>query len=327
MNRRVFVTGLGAVFAAPLGAEAQRTGNVRRIGFVEAGSASVNRHFADAFRQGLKELGYVERESFVIEERWADGNSERFSDLLADVLRSGVDVIVQASTLGAVAAKKATTVVPIVFVGVSDPVGMGLVASLARPGGNVTGLSLAWPEGLAGKWAELLKETAPTVSHAALLYNPLGASMTAWVRETQAAASALGVRLQNFEARDAKDLDEAFARMIREHVGGVIVITDPLTLRHRARVVQLAARNRLPVVYSFGEFARAGGLLAYGPSVAEMFHRAAAYVDRIFKGAKPAELPVEQPTKFELVINLKTAKALGLTIPPSLLLRADQLIE
>jgi len=327
MNRRAFVSGLGALLAAPRGAEAQRTGNVRRIGFVEAGSASVNRHFAEAFRQGLKELGYVERESFVIEERWADGNSERFPDLLADVLRSGVDVIVQASTLGAVAAKKATTVVPIVFVGVSDPVGTGLVASLPRPGGNVTGLSLAWPEGLAGKWAELLKETAPTVSHAALLYNPLGASMTPWVRETQAAASALGVRLQNFEARDAKDLDEAFARMIREHVGGVIVITDPLTLRHRARVVQLAARNRLPVVYSFGEFARAGGLLAYGPSVAEMFHRAAAYVDRIFKGARPADLPVEQPTKFELVINLKTAKALGLTIPPSLLLRADQVIE
>ena len=316
-----------SLLAAPLIPEAQVVGKVPKIGFVEAGSSSVNQHFADAFRQGLKELGYVEGRSIVIEERWAEGRTERFPVLLDELLRLKTDVIVQASTLGAVAAKKATTTVPIVFVGVSDPLGTGLVTSLAHPGGNLTGLSLAWAEGLAAKSPEFLKEMAPGVSRAALLFNPLGASMTPWVKETQAAASVLGIRLQEFEVRDAKGIDGAFAAMAREHLGAVIVITDPLTLRHRTRLVQLAASNRLPAVYSFGEFARAGGLLAYGPSVAEMFHRAAAYVDRILKGAKPADLPVEQPTKFELIINLKTAKALGLTIPPTLLLRADQIIE
>jgi putative tryptophan/tyrosine transport system substrate-binding protein len=329
VRRRTFLSTTGAgILAAPLVALAQVPGTVPRIGFVEAGSASVNRHFADAFRRGLRELGYVEGQSIVIEERWAEGRNERFPDFLAELLRLKVDVIVQASGVGAVAASRATATVPIVFVGVSDPVGIGLVTSLARPGGNLTGLSLAWAEGLVGKWPELLKEIAPSVSRAALLFNPLGLSWTSWLKEMRAAASMLGVRLQEFEVREAKDIDGAFTAMARQHLGALIVITDPLTLRHRTRVVQLAASNRLPAVYNFGEFARAGGLLAYGPSVAEMFHRAAAYVDRILKGAKPADLPVEQPTKFELVINAKTAKALGLKIPPSsLLLRADQVIE
>ena len=303
---------------------AQQATKIWRIGFVEAGSSSVNRHFAEAFRQGLKELGYVEGQNIVIEERWAEGRTEHFPALLAELLRLKMDVIVQASSPGAVAAKQATTTVPIVFVGVGDPVGMELVTSLARPGGNLTGLSLAWPEGLAGKWVELLKATAPSVSHAALLFNPVG---TSWIKQTQVAASALGVRLQEFQVRDAKDIDRAFAGMARAHLGALIVLTDPLTLRHRTRVVQLAASNGLTAVYSFGEFVRAGGLLAYGPSVTEMFHRAAAYVDKILKGAKPAALPVEQPTKFELMINLKTAKALGLTIPQSILVRADEIIH
>jgi len=328
MERRAFLAIVsGSMFAAPLVAEGQQARTPPKIGFVEAGASSVNRHFADAFRRGLKELGYVEGQSIVIEERWAEGRTDSFPVLLAELLRLKIDVIVQASTVGAMAAKQATTTVPIVFVGVSDPIGTGLVASLARPGGNLTGLSLAWPEGLAGKWAELLKETTPSVSHAALLFNPLGASMTPWVKETQAAAAGLGVRLQEFAVRDAKDIEGAFAGMARAQLGALIVITDPLTLRHRARVVQLAARYRLPAVYSFGEFARAGGLLAYGPSVAEMFHRAAAYVDKILKGAKPADLPIEQPTKFELVINIKTARALGLTIPQSVLVRADEIIQ
>jgi putative tryptophan/tyrosine transport system substrate-binding protein len=328
VHRRAFIGTLaGGLLAAPLAAEAQQAGRLWQIGFIEAGSPSVNGHFLDAFRQGLKELGYVEGQQIIIVDRWAEGRNERFPSLLAEVIRLKVDVIVQASSLGAVAAKKATMTVPIIFVGVGDPIGTGLVTSLARPGSNLTGLSLAWTEGLAGKWPELLKETAPNISRVALLFNPLGTSMNSWVKETQAAASALGLRLQEFEVRDATDIDSAFARMAREHVGALIVITDPLTLRHRTRVVQLAANNRLPAVYSFGEFARAGGLLAYGPSVAEMFRRAATYVDRILKGAKPADLPVEQPTRYELVINLKTAKALGLTIPPSLLQRADQVIE
>src|SRR5262245_20890867 len=225
------------------------------------------------------------------------------------------------------AAKRATTTVPIVFVGVSDPVGSGVVTSLAHPGGNLTGLSLAWAEGLAGKWVELLKETAPRISRAGLLLNPGGSSMSSWVKEAQAAASVLGIRLQTFEVRDASEIDRSFAAIARDHNEGLIVITDPLTLRHRTRIVRLAESNRLPTVYGFGEFARAGGLVAYGPNVPAMFHRAAAYVDRIIKGAKPADLPVEQPTTLELIVNLKAAKAVGLTITPSLLLRADQVIE
>src|SRR5262249_50544611 len=190
--------------------------------------------------------------------------------------------------------------------GASDPVGMGLVSSLARPGGNVTGLSLAWGEGLAGKWPELLKEVAPSASRAAILFNPLGVSLKSSVTETRAAAAVLGVKLQEFAVQDAGEIDGAFARMARERLGALIVITDPLTLRYREQVVRLAAKGRLVAVYSFGEFARAGGLLAYGPSVTDMFYRAAAYVDRILKGAKAADLPVEQPTRFELVVNLKT---------------------
>jgi len=321
--------GLAVVLAvsltlAPLISGAQQAAKIWQIGFIEAGSSSVNQHFADAFRQGLRELGYVEGKDIAIEERWAEGRIERFPALLAELLRLKMDVIVQASSPGAAAAKQATTTVPIVFVGVGDPVGMGLVASLRRPGGNLTGLSLAWPEGLAGKWVELLKETAPNLSHAALLFNPLGA---AWIKQTQAAAAALGVQLQEFQVRDANDIDRAFAGMARARLSGLIVLTDPLTLRHRTRVVQLAESNRLTAVYSFGEFARAGGLLAYGPSVAAMFHRAAAYVDKILKGTKPADLPVEQPTKFELVINLNSAKALGRTIPQSVLVRADEIIR
>jgi len=308
----------------PLIALAQQ---IPKVGFIEAGSPSVNRHFADAFRRGLKEFGYVEGQTIAIEERWAEGRTERFPGLVAELLRLKVDVIVQASGQGALAAKQATTTVPIVFVGASDPVDMGLVSSLAHPGGNVTGLSLAWGEGLTGKWPELLKEMAPRSARAAILFNPLGVSFKSSVAQTRAAAGALGLKVQEFAVRDAKEIDGAFAEIARERVGALIVITDPLTLRHRSQVVQLAAKGRLATVYGFGEFARAGGLLAYGPSVTDMFYRAAAFVDRILKGARAADLPVEQPTRFELVVNLKTAKALGITIPQSILVRADELIQ
>ena len=314
-----------ALLAAPLVAEAQQAGKVPLIGFAEAGSRSVNQHFADAFRQGLLEVGYTDGRNIRIEERWADGRPERFQNLLADLLRLKVDVLVAASTPGAVAAKQATPTVPIVFVGVSDPVGLSLVESLARPGGNLTGLSTASGERFAGKWVELLKEVAPQASRVAVLFNPL--QPTPALLAMEMAAMTLGMRLHEIDVRDESELDAAFTTMARDGAKGLVVVTDPFTLRNRARIVGLAATRHLPAVYGFGEFARTGGLMAYGPNVREMFRRAATYVDRILKGAKPADLPVEQPTKFELVINLRTAKALGLTIPPSLLLRADEVIQ
>jgi putative ABC transport system substrate-binding protein len=327
ISRRTFLAGTSAVLLATLTAEGQQAGTMPRVGFLEAGSRSVNQHFADAFKQGLRELGYTEEQNIRIEERWADGMPERFRDLVADLLKLKVDVFVAASNLGAMAAEKATMTVPIVFVGVSDPVGAGLIESLARPGGNVTGLSLAFEEGFAGKWVELLKEAVPRTSRMAVLFDRASVSRERALRDMGAAATALGVRLREIGVREASEFDAAFATMAREGAGGLVVWTSPLTLRYRARIVQLAATRRLPAVYGFGEFTRWGGLMAYGPSVREMFRRAATYVDRILKGAKPADLPVEQPTKFELVINLKTAKALGLTIPPSLLGRADEVIQ
>jgi len=236
--------------------------------------------------------------------------------------------------VGAQAAKKATASVPIVFVGVTDAVELGLVESVARPGGNVTGLSLALTPAFAGKWVELLKEAVPRATHVVVLLNALRSSNPivqganpSLLNAMQPAAAKLGVKLTGAPVRDASALDTTFEAMTKDHVEGLIVLTDPLTLRHRARIVKLANTHRLPTMYSFGEFARAGGLMAYGPSVSDMFRRAATYVDRILKGAKPAELPVEQPTKFELVINMKTANALALTMPPSLLLRADEVIR
>src|SRR5215471_484079 len=334
VDRRVFLAGTGlSLVAAPRFAKAQPA-KIPRVGFVEAGSRSANQHFADAFRAGLRELGYVEGQNIVVEERWADGNIERFPDLVADLLRSKVDVIVQASGVGAQAAKKATSRVPIVFVGVTDAVELGLVESVARPGGNATGLTLAFTPEFAGKWVELLKEAVPRASHVVVLLNALRSSSStvhganpSLLHAMQPAAAKLGVKLTGAPVRDASALDTAFEAMTKDRVEGLIVLTDPLTLRHRTRIVRLANTHRLPTMYSFGEFARTGGLMAYGPSVSDMFRRAATYVDRILKGAKPAELPVEQPTKFELVINMKTASALALKMPPSLLLRADDVIR
>jgi putative ABC transport system substrate-binding protein len=330
MDRRAFIGTFGvAVLATPLAATAQPASRIPRVGFLEPGAPTVNRHFADALRQGLRELGYAEGRDIIIEERWGEGRIERFPVLVAELTRSGVEVIVAASTDGALAAKKTTTTTPIVFVGVADPVGSGVVSNLARPGGNVTGLSFAFGEGFAGKWLELLKEALPKLSRAAILYNPAQTQRlsTHYVKELRVAGDALGVTLQLFEVRDSNEFARAFAVMAREQLGGLIVLPDPLTLRHRASIVELSNKGQLPAMFGFAEYARAGGLMAYGPSVPDLFRRAATYVDRILKGAKPADLPIEQPTKFELVINLKTAKALGLTIPQSLLLRADQVIE
>jgi ABC-type uncharacterized transport system substrate-binding protein len=325
MNRRAFVTGLGIVVTAPIAAMAQQPEKVRRIGFIEAGSSSVNGHFLDAFRQGLRDLGYIEGRQLIIDDRWAEGRSELYPDLLTDVIRLNADVIVVSTSAGTLAAKKATQIIPIVFVAISDPVSLGFVDSLSRPGGNITGFTSLAAE-VGAKWVQLLKEIVPKASRLALLWNPetLPAPL---LKGIQDAAKVRRVTLESFEVTDPSDLDRAFGAMTRSHVGGLIVYPDAVTVRHRARIVDLASKTQLPAIYMYPEFVQIGGLMAYGPSLPDLFRRSASFVDKILKGAKPADLPVEQPTKFELVINMKTAKALGLTIPPSLLLRADQVID
>ncbi len=317
---------LGLLAAAPTAADAQQPAKVPRIGFLQASSSSVTRHFADAFRQGLRELAYVEGQNFVIEERWAEGRAERLPDLAADLVRLKVDVIVTGSTPGARAAKQATTKIPIIAVVVGDPVRTGLVASLARPGGNLTGLSDITVD-MSAKRLELLKEVAPTASRVAVLWNPTHPTNPLQLRETQIAAQALGLTLQPVEVRSSDELDRAFAAMVRERASALLVLAETLTLLHRRRVAELSARNRLPAMYPFREQAEAGGLMSYGPSIPAMYRRAAAYVDKILKGTKPADLPVEQPMRFEFVINMKTAKALGITFPPSIMVRADRVIQ
>ena len=307
--------------------EAQQAANIPRIGFLSPSSLSEPRtpRFLDAFRQGLRELGYVEGQNIAIESRWAEGKYDRLPGLATDLVRLKVSVIV---TYGAAIqyAQQATGTIPIVMAVVIDPVAAGFVASLARPGGNMTGLSSMAPE-LVGKQLELLKEVVPKASRVALLGNPANAGNAQQVRHAQDAARGLGVRLQLVEARSPSEIDSAFSAMTTERAGAVIVLADSMLLDHRTRIADLAARRRLPTVSTWVDHLEAGGLMAYGPSVSDRFRRAATYVDKILKGAKPADLPVEQPTKFELMINLRTAKALGLTIPPSILARADQLIQ
>jgi putative ABC transport system substrate-binding protein len=328
MNRRTFLCGLTlGTLAAPLAVKGQQVA-APRIGLLFPTSLTDPRtkRFLEAFRQGLRELGYAEGQNITIESRFADGRFDRLSGLAADLARVRVDVIVTYTTPATQAAKQATGTIPIVIAAVIDPVAAGLVASLARPGGNITGLSQMVPE-LVEKQLELLKEVAPKISRVALLGNPANAGTALQARRAQDAARGLGVRLQLLEVRGPSEIDSAFAAMAGEQAGAVIVLVDSMLIDHRARIADLAARRRLPTVSSPIETAEAGGLIAYGPSTRDMFRRAASYVDKILKGAKPADLPVEQPTKFELVINLKTAKALGLAIPQSLLLRADQVLE
>jgi putative ABC transport system substrate-binding protein len=273
----------------------------------------------------LRELGYVEGGSIVIEYRFAEGKLERLSDLAAELVRLKVDVLVAAGgTPAASAAKRATTMIPIVMTNIGDPVAVGLVASLARPGWNVTGLSLLGPD-TAGKRLELLKEVVPALSRVAVLWNPANPSHALHLKETLAAARALGVQVQSLEARGPEDFETAFKAA--RGAGGILALGDPVYRLHRAAIIDLARRNRLPAIYEFRQYVAAGGLMSYGASLNDLYRRAAYYVDRILKGAKPADLPVEQPTKFELVVNMKTAKALGLTIPHSVLIRADQVIQ
>ncbi len=281
----------------------------------------------DAFLQGLRDLGWVEGKTIVIEYRWAEGRPDRLPDLAAELVRLKVDVILAGSHAVAVAAKNATATSPIVMATGADPVRFGLVASLARPGGNVTGLSFSVGTDIVGKWLELLKEIVPKVRRVAVLSNPANPSHALVIESVTVAARAMGVQLQLLKAGGPNEFDNAFAAMSRERAEALLVLLDPFFSFHRVRLSDLVAKSRVPAMYGSREYPEAGGLMSYGADYRHNFRRSATYVDKILKGAKPADLPIEQPTKFELVVNLKTAKALGLTIPPSLLLRADQVIE
>ena len=327
MDRRAFIcTFASSLLAAPLPAEAQPTGKVARVGFLAAGSGSDNQSYLNAFRQGLSELGYVEGRSIAIEYRWGEGKYEGLPKLAAELVHLKVDVIVAVNAPAAQAAKQATKEIPIVITVLLDPAAAGLVTSLARPGGNITGLSMIAPD-LVGKQLELLKEVVPKISRVAVLGNPSNPGTAPQLREAKRAAQALELQLQLVEARGPSEIDRAFAAMIRERAEAILVLVDAMLGSHRERIVNLSAKSRLPVVSGLRRHAEAGDLMAYGANRVDVHHRAATYVDKILKGAKPGDLPVEQPTKFELVINLKTAKALGLTIPSSVLQRADQVIE
>ncbi len=329
-TRRAFIGTLtGAFLAAPLTAEAQQAAKIARIGYLSGASLAASPHLREAFRQGLRELGYVEGRNVVIEYRDAEGKPERFSALAAELVALKVDVIVASNTGAALAAKQATRTLPIVFAAAADPVTSGLVASLARPGGNVTGLSALAPE-LVGKGLELLSQAVPGVSRVAVLWQSGALDERTdkdMLKAAEVAARALGVRLQFAEARVPADFDRAFSDMTRARAGALTVLTSVMFVNERRRLVALAAKNRLPAAYPQRDFVDAGGLMSYGPNAADLYRRAATYVDKILKGAKPGDLPVEQPTKFELAINFKTAKALGLTIPQSLLQRADEVIH
>jgi len=313
---------------APLAADSQQAAKIARIGYLVPNLA-VNPHLHEAFRQGLRDLGYVEGRNLVIEYRNAEGKFERLPALAAELVALKVDVIVAPPTVAALAAKQATRTLPIVFAAAADPITSGLVTSLARPGGNLTGSSFLAPE-LVGKSLELLKQAVPGVSRIAVLWHPGGQGERTekdMLKAAEVAARALGVRLQVVEARRPEDFDRAFADMTRASAGALTALPSAMFIIERRRLVDLAAKNRLPAVYGLREFVDSGGLMAYGPDLAVMFRRAATYVDKILKGAKPGDLPVEQPTKFELVINMKTAKTIRLPIPPALRLRADQVID
>jgi putative ABC transport system substrate-binding protein len=328
VQRRDFLIAAGAFLATPFAAEAQQPAKIARIGFLAVDLAG-NPRGPEAFRQGLRDLGYVEGRNVVIEYRDAEGKFERLPALAAELVALKVDVIYAPTVLASLAAKQATRTLPIVLSGVADPVTDGLVTSLARPGGNVTGLSNLAPE-LVGKRLELLKHAVPEVSRVGVLWQPGGGGERTdkdMLKAVEVAARALGVRLQFVEARGPADLDRAFSDMTKARADALLVLPYIMFFYERRRLVDLAAKNRLPAMYSSRQYVDDGGLMAYGANLVDLSRRAATYVDKILKGAKPGDLPVEQPTKFELVINLKTAKGLGLTIPQSVLTRADEVIQ
>jgi ABC-type uncharacterized transport system substrate-binding protein len=326
MKRRAFIAALGGAAAWPLVARAQQSRRSPRIGVLLPGTPTSFALRTRAFLEGLRDLGYVDGQTIEIEWKWGEDRIERFPTLASELVRANVDVIVTGGTAAARALKSATTTIPIVMAIISDPVAAGLVDSLARPGGNATGFSIIAPE-LGSKRLELLKEIVPDVFSVAVLLNPENPQSKIELNEMQAAAGALGLQLHTVQVTSEAALDEAFAGLTKTTAQALIVLTDPILFSQRQRIVELANKSRLPAVYFFNGFVEDGGLMSYGPNDADLFRRSAGDVDRILKGAKPSDLPVEQPTKFELVINLKTAKALGISISPSLLARADEVIE
>jgi len=319
MKRRGIIALLGCAAAWPLAARAQQPDRTRRIGFLG------NKHRLEKMKKGLNDLGYVEGRDLVFEYRPGD-RADRLSGFAAELVALNVDVIVVTGSQAAHAAQQATRSIPIVMTGTSDPVRTGLVASLARPGGNITGLSLQSPE-LSGKRLGLLKEIVADLSRVAVLSDPDDPPVVFSLRETRIAAQALGIELQFVEARRREDFDSAFAAITRVQPGALVVLPASIMTRYAERIANLALNGRMPAISYFREFPAAGGLLSYGPNLGDLSRRAAVYVDKIFKGIKPADLPVEQPTKFMLVINLRTAEALGLTVPSTMLARADEVIE
>jgi len=327
MDRRKFIGTVSvSVLAAPLGSLAQQQAKVPRIGFLGNSTSALEANLVLPFREGLRDLGYVEGRNIVIEYRWAEGNYERFRSLIAELVALNVDAIVTAGTPAALAVQRATATIPVVMVAVGDPVGTGLAASLARPGGNLTGLTSMAPD-LEAKRLELLKEVVPKLSRVSFLLNPSNAFHVASEKQAREAAKALRVDIHFVGVRADHEFDHAFDTIVMQHPDAFIVLADRVFLHNRLRIVDFAARNHIPGMFAYRELADVGGLMSFGPNYADMHRRAATYVDKILKGAKPETLPIEQPTKFELVINLKTAKALGVVISQSLVLRADEVIQ
>jgi putative tryptophan/tyrosine transport system substrate-binding protein len=326
LRRREFITLLGGAAAAwPLAARAQQPiGRIRRLGVLLPGLPESS--FGKALRDRLRELGYIEGRDTILETRWAEGKPERLTEQAAELAGLKLDAIIAFTTPAAIAARKATTTIPIIFLYVGDPVGAGVVPGLARPGGNATGISLLATE-LAAKRLEILLEIAPNTSRVAMLWNDSNRGMVLRARESQDAAAKLSVTIESIGVHDLINFDSAFATVESGRIDALLTLVDPFTSQHRKRIVDFAARRRLPAIYESGEFVESGGLICYGPNLVAIEHRAAEYVDKVFKGAKPADLPVEQPTKFEMLINMKTAKALSLSIPQSVMLRADQVVE
>jgi putative ABC transport system substrate-binding protein len=326
MRRRDFVILLGGAAAWPLRARAQQPAKIPRIGLLSPFSSSDTALWHQAFLQGLRELGRVEGKTVVIEYRYAEGRNDRLPELIAELIRLKVDVIVTAVTSDTLVAKSATREIPIVMAAAGDPVATGLVESLARPGGNITGLSQMNPE-LTGKRLELLKEIIPELSSVAVVSNPEDPVSVLGLHEIQLPARELGIAVHSLLVRSPGDLDQALDQAVGTRVGALVIMPNPVFVTNLKRIADFATRNRLPSIFHLREFAQAGGLVSYGVDRSDLFRRAATYVDKILNGVKAADLPIEQPTRFELVINLKTANALGLTVPPSLLARADEVIE
>jgi putative ABC transport system substrate-binding protein len=325
MRRREFITLLGGAVVWPLAARAQQPGKVLRIGFLGLEPASGYSPRVEGLRAGLREFGYVEGKNTVIEFRWAE-TADQLSDLATRLIGADVDIIFASSSIIVEPARQATRTIPIVFASHADPVGIGHVASLARPGGNITGLSAAHTD-IAAKELQILKEAVPQVVRIGILWHPETPSHPPALKALEAAGQTLGVQLRMVPAGTVAEFGEAFATMTRENMGGFVVVASLPSYSRRTVLAELAMKHRLPGIFGLREHAEAGGLMSYGADTVDLHRRAAAYIDKIFRGAKPADLPVQQPTKFELVINLKTARALGLEVPPTLLARADEVIE